>query len=139
MIAIFGVFGVGVNQMLILLESFKHFHQEKMLSVAEAFQKSIEERFVPIFLTNMTTIIGLTLLAFRDELFGSMAIAFIWWLFASIFIGLFFLPALMNLVSRKYYRKWYTRDEEIGDENFDDEVFRPVEAVEEIINNYTKP
>lgn len=106
MIAIFGVFGVGVNQMLILLEDFNYYYKEQWLSVAEAFQESIDERFVPIFLTNATTIIWLSILAMKDELFGSMAIAFIWWLFASILIGLFLLPAFMNLFTRKYYKKW---------------------------------
>jgi multidrug efflux pump subunit AcrB len=57
MIAIFGVFGVGVNQMLILLEDFNYYYKEKGFSVAEAFQESIGDRFVPIFLTNATTII----------------------------------------------------------------------------------
>jgi multidrug efflux pump subunit AcrB len=103
MIAIFGVFGVGVNQMLILLEDVRYYYKEAWLSVAEAFQEGIRERFVPIFLTNATTIIGLSILALKDELFGSMAIAFIWWLFASIIIGLFLLPAFMNLFTKEYY------------------------------------
>lgn len=105
MIAIFGVFGVGVNQMLILLEDFNYYYKKQWLSVAEAFQESIGDRFVPIFLTNTTTIIGLSILAFKDELFGSMAIAFIWWLSASILIGLFLLPAFMNIFTREYYKK----------------------------------
>ncbi len=106
MIAIFGVFGVGVNQMLIMLEDFIYFYKDQQLSVAEAFQETIEERFVPIFLTNATTIIWLITLSFKDELFGSMAIAFIWWLLASIVVGFFLLPALMNLFTRTYYKKW---------------------------------
>lgn len=105
MIAIFGVFGVGVNQMLILLEDFRFYYKEEWLSVAEAFQESIWDRFVPIFLTNTTTIIGLSILAMKDELFWSMAIAFIWWLFASVIIWLFLLPAFMNLFTREYYTK----------------------------------
>ena len=106
MIAIFWVFGVGVNQMLILLEAFNYYYKEKLLSVAESFQESIWDRFVPIFLTNTTTIIGLSILAFKDELFWSMAIAFIWWLLASVVIWLFLLPAFMNLFTREYYNKW---------------------------------
>ena len=105
MIAIFGVFGVGVNQMLILLEDFNYYYKEEGFSVAEAFQESIGDRFVPIFLTNVTTIIWLFTLALKDELFGSMAIAFIWWLLASIVIGLFLLPAFMNIFTREYYIK----------------------------------
>jgi len=105
MIAIFGVFGVGVNQMLILLEDFNFYYKKEGLSVAQSFQESIGERFVPVFLTNTTTIIGLSILSFKDELFWSMAIAFIWWLLASVFIALFLLPAYMNLFSREYCKQ----------------------------------
>jgi multidrug efflux pump subunit AcrB len=39
------------------------------MSVVDSFQKSIAERFVPIFLTKAVTIIGLIILALKDELF----------------------------------------------------------------------
>ncbi|MCX6824236.1 MAG: efflux RND transporter permease subunit [candidate division SR1 bacterium] len=105
MIGIFGVMGVGVNQALIHLEDFKYYYQEKGLSVVDSFQKSIAERFVPIFLTKATTIIGLIILAMKDELFGSMAIGFIGGLIVSFFITLLYIPSLMNLVSREYHHK----------------------------------
>ncbi|HMS91774.1 MAG TPA: efflux RND transporter permease subunit, partial [Candidatus Absconditabacterales bacterium] len=105
MIGIFGVMGVGVNQALIHLEDFKYFYQEKGMSVIDSFQQSIAERFIPIFLTKVTTIIGLLILAVKDELFGSMAIAFIGGLIVSFFITLLYIPSLMNLVSREYYVK----------------------------------
>ncbi|MFA6256367.1 MAG: efflux RND transporter permease subunit [Candidatus Absconditabacterales bacterium] len=104
MIGIFGVMGVGVNQALIHLEDFKYYYQEKGLSVVDSFQQSIAERFIPIFLTKITTIIGLLILALKDELFGSMAIAFIGGLIVSFFITLLYIPSLMNLVNREYYK-----------------------------------
>lgn len=105
MIGIFWVMGVWVNQALIHLEDFKYFYQEKWMSVVDSFQQSIAERFIPIFLTKITTIIWLLILAFKDELFWSMAIAFIGWLIVSFFITLLYIPSLMNLVSREYYHK----------------------------------
>lgn len=105
MIGIFWVMGVWVNQALIHLEDFKYFYQEKWMSVIDSFQQSIAERFIPIFLTKVTTIIWLLILAVKDELFWSMAIAFIWWLIVSFFITLLYIPSLMNLVSREYYVK----------------------------------
>ncbi len=105
MIGIFGVMGVWVNQALIHLEDFKYFYQEQWMSVVDSFQQSIAERFIPIFLTKVTTIIWLLILAIKDELFWSMAIAFIWWLIVSFFITLLYIPSLMNLVSREYYHK----------------------------------
>ncbi len=105
MIGIFWVMGVWVNQALIHIEDFKYYYQEKWLSVVDSFQQSIAERFIPIFLTKLTTIIWLLILAMKDELFWSMAIGFIWWLIVSFFITLLYIPSLMNLVSRKYYRQ----------------------------------
>ncbi len=105
MIGIFGVMWVWVNQALIHLEDFKYFYEDKWLSVVDSFQKSIAERFVPIFLTKTVTIIGLIILAMKDELFWSMAIGFIWWLIVSFFITLLYIPSLMNLVTRKYQKK----------------------------------
>lgn len=104
MIGIFWVMGVWVNQALIHLEDFKYYYQEKWLSVVDSFQQSIAERFIPIFLTKITTIIWLLILALKDELFWSMAIAFIGWLIVSFFITLLYIPSLMNLVNREYYK-----------------------------------
>ena len=103
MIGIFGVMGVGVNQALIHIEDFKYFYREKGLSVVDSFQQSIAERFIPIFLTKATTIIGLIILAVKDELFGSMAVAFIGGLIVSFFITLLYIPSLMNLVNSEYH------------------------------------
>lgn len=103
MIWIFGVLGVGVNQALIHIEDFIYYYREKKLSVIDSFQQSIAERFIPIFLTKATTIIGLIILAVKDELLGSMAVAFIWGLIMSFFITLLYIPSLMNLVNKEYY------------------------------------
>ncbi len=103
MIGIFGVMGVWVNQALIHIEDFIYFYREKKLSVVDSFQQSIAERFIPIFLTKATTIIGLIILAVKDELFGSMAVAFIGGLIMSFFITLLYIPSLMNLVNKEYY------------------------------------
>ncbi len=103
MIGIFWVMGVWVNQALIHIEDFKHYYEEQWLSVVDSFQQSIAERFIPIFLTKLTTIIWLLILAFKDELFWSMAIGFIWWLIVSFFITLLYIPSLMNLVTKEYH------------------------------------
>jgi Cu/Ag efflux pump CusA len=47
----------------------------------------------------------LLILAFKDEMFGSMAIAFIWWLLVSFFITLVYIPAFVILTSKPYYKK----------------------------------
>jgi multidrug efflux pump subunit AcrB len=104
-LGIFGVLWVGVNQALIHIEDFKDFYEKKWLSVRDAFKLSISERFVPIFLTKLVTIIGLIILAMKDEMFGWLALAFIGGLIVSFFINLLYIPSLMRLVSRDYYNK----------------------------------
>lgn len=103
MIGIFGVMGVGVNQALIHIEDFKYYYTDQWLSVVDSFQQSIAERFIPIFLTKATTIVGLIILAVKDELFGSMAVAFIGGLIVSFFITLLYIPSLMNLITKEYH------------------------------------
>lgn len=105
MIGIFWVMGVWVNQALIHIEDFKYFYKEQWLSVVDSFQQSIAERFIPIFLTKATTIIWLVILAVKDELFGSMAVAFIGGLIMSFFITLLYIPSLMCLVNKEYYEE----------------------------------
>lgn len=104
-LGIFGVLWVWVNQALIHIEDFKEFYEMRGMSVLESFRMSIAERFIPIFLTKLVTIIGLLILAFKDEMFGSMAVAFIGGLIMSFFITLIYLPSLMRLITREYYKK----------------------------------
>lgn len=101
---IFWVLWVWVNQAIIHIEDFKDFYEKDGMSALESFKKSISIRFVPIFLTKLTTILWLLILAFKDELFGSMAIAFIGWLVVSFFITLVYIPAFVSLTSKPYYK-----------------------------------
>jgi len=106
MIWLFGVLWVWVNQALIHIEDFKIFYEEQGMSVRDSFKLSIADRFVPIVLTKLTTITGLLILAFKDELFWSMAIAFIGWLIVSFFVTLMYIPSLMNLLIRHHNKKY---------------------------------
>ncbi|PJA47889.1 MAG: hypothetical protein CO170_04460 [candidate division SR1 bacterium CG_4_9_14_3_um_filter_40_9] len=134
-LGIFGVLGVGVNQALIHIEDFKEYYEKRGFSVLESFKMSIAERFIPIFLTKAVTITGLLILAFKDEMFGSMAVAFIGGLIVSFFITLLFIPSLMRLISREYFHK-EKKGEAMAVETDDeiDEVFRPIQEAPETIN-----
>lgn len=70
------------------------------MSVLDSFRKSIAIRFVPIFLTKLTTILGLIILSFKDEIYGGLAVAFIGGLLMSFFITLMYLPTLIKLTSK---------------------------------------
>lgn len=70
------------------------------MSVLDSFRKSIAIRFVPIFLTKLTTILGLIILSFKDEIYGGLAVAFIGGLLMSFFITLMYLPTLIKVTSK---------------------------------------
>lgn len=100
-LGIFGVLGVGVNQAIIHIEDFKIFYEKQGMTVLDSFRKSIAIRFVPIFLTKLTTILGLIILSFKDEIYGGLAVAFIGGLLMSFFITLMYLPSLITVLSRR--------------------------------------
>jgi multidrug efflux pump subunit AcrB len=100
-LAIFWVLWVWVNQAIIHIIDFQEFHEIDWLSVIDSFKKSIAKRFEPIFLTKITTIIWLLILAMKDEVFWWMAIAFIWWLLMSFFVTLIYIPSLVRLTSKR--------------------------------------
>lgn len=99
-LGIFWVFWVWVNQAIIHLIDFKEFHENDWMTTIDAFTKSIAKRFEPIFLTKFVTIIWLLILAFKDEVFGGMAVAFIGWLLMSFLITLLYMPSLVRLISK---------------------------------------
>lgn len=98
---LFWILWVWVNQAIIHVEDFKIFYEQQWMSVVESFRKSIALRFIPIFLTKLTTVLGLLILAFKDEIYWGMAVAFIGWLLMSFFITLLYLPTLIRVFSKE--------------------------------------
>lgn len=97
---IFWVFWVWVNQAIIHIIDFTDFHEWEWLSTIKSFKKSISKRFEPIILTKLITIVWLLILAIKDEMFSSMAIAFIWWLIMSLFVTLIYLPTMITFINK---------------------------------------
>ncbi|PID87510.1 hypothetical protein CSB07_00900 [Candidatus Gracilibacteria bacterium] len=96
-LGLFGVIGVGVNNAILFLDGF---FGVKDLALKKALLITIQNRFVPIFLTSSTTIAGLITLALKDELWGSLAIAFIGGLVLNVFMILIYLPALLFITTK---------------------------------------
>lgn len=99
---IFWVLWVWINQWIIHVDDYIEIKNNENKTSRQAFAESIPRRFVPIFLTKLTTILWLIILAIKDELFGAMAIAFIWGLLMSFFITLIYMPALVALFDEKF-------------------------------------
>lgn len=100
-LGLFWILWVWVNQAIIHVEDFKIFYEQQGMSVVDSFRKSIALRFIPIFLTKLTTILWLIILALKDEIYGGMAVSFIGWLLMSFFITLLYLPTLINVFSKE--------------------------------------
>jgi multidrug efflux pump subunit AcrB len=56
----------------------------------------IRARFKPVLLTTITTVLWLSTLAIKDDLWWSLAIAFIWWLLLWTIIILVYIPAMLK-------------------------------------------
>lgn len=98
---IFWVLWVWINQWIIHIDDYIEIRKHEVNDSRRAFMLSIPRRFVPIFLTKLTTILGLVILAMKDELFWAMAIAFIWGLLMSFFITLIYMPVLVSIFDRE--------------------------------------
>ena len=94
---IFWVIWVWVNNAILFTDLF---NTKKQKDLKKDLSDTITQRFPAIFLTTFTTIAWLVTLAIKDELWWSLAIAFMWWLAVNVFITLIYLPAFFLLVTK---------------------------------------
>lgn len=95
---LFWVIWVWVNNAILFIEWFLN---KPWIDKKEDLLNTVKSRFAPIFLTTSTTIAWLITLALKDELWWSLAIAFIWWLLLNVIMSLIYLPSLLNLIPTK--------------------------------------
>lgn len=108
-LGMFGVIWVGVNQSIVLIDYLENlFASGEVKTVQEALEKAIERRFVPIFLTTLTSVSGIIAVIFSDEVFGSLWVTFAWWLLLSVFIGLWYVPSILMLLHTKEDERLFT-------------------------------
>ncbi len=91
---LFWVIWVWVNNSILFIDSYL---SKKRKNIVKDLVQTIRDRFNAIFLTTSTTIAGLVTLAVKDELWWSLAIAFIWGLILNVFITLIYIPSLLSL------------------------------------------
>ena len=102
--------GIVVNDSLILV----HFYQEERergLSVRESLLRAGAERLRPIFLTTVTTVLGLTPLmleqSFQARFLIPMAIAIAFGLISATFLILLLLPCLILILDDLKRGCWF--------------------------------
>ena len=107
--------GVVVNNSLILVE-FSNEMREKGISLVDSLARAGRLRLVPILLTTVTTLAGLSPLmleqSFQARFLIPMAISLVFGLMSSTVLTLFALPAAMVVIDdikRAVYRLWTGR------------------------------
>ncbi len=97
-LGMFGLMWVWVNDAILLIERYNNEKREKnkYSSDNELILDVIRARFKPVLLTTLTTVLGLLTLALKDELWWSLAVAFIWGLLLWTFIILVYIPAMLK-------------------------------------------
>lgn len=95
---LFWVIWVWVNNAILFIDWYLG---KEWYSLKDSLIQTIQSRFVPIFLTSVTTIAWLITLALKDELWWGLAISFIGWLILNVFMILIYIPALLYLVDWK--------------------------------------
>ena len=99
---IFWVIWVWVNNSILFTDLF---NSKEKYNLKKDLTNTVTERFWAIFLTTFTTIAWLITLALKDELWWSLAIAFIWWLTINVLIVLVYLPCFYLLITKEKKQK----------------------------------
>ncbi len=99
LVGILALIGIVVNNSILILEAYDDF-LKKGNDVKESLILACNQRFRPILLTSLTTSLGiLTLLS--NDMWQSLAIVIATGLLASVFITIFLIPILYNLMYGK--------------------------------------
>jgi multidrug efflux pump subunit AcrB len=96
------LFGIVIKCSIILVDYSNHLVKDEGMNVHEAVVESAKTRFVPIFLTTTTTVLGLIPLALQGgTLFAPMSLVMIGGLITSSVLSLVVVPALYKIFTRE--------------------------------------
>ncbi len=96
------LFGIVIKCSIILVDYSNHLMRNEGMNVHDAVVGSAKTRFVPIFLTTATTVLGLVPLALQGgTLFAPMSLVMIGGLLTSSVLSLVVVPALYKIMTRE--------------------------------------
>ena len=87
--------GIVVNDAIVMIDLINQ-NREKM-DLDDAIVISASERFIPIILTSITTILGILPITIQDEFWRGLGTAVIFGLFTATMLTLIVIPAMFNL------------------------------------------
>jgi len=96
MIGIVALAGIIVNDAIVLIDRI-NFNLDRGFSWIEANVEAGKARLQPIFLTSITTIVGMIPLALSDEFWGGLGFAIVYGMILSTVLCLILVPAFLTL------------------------------------------
>jgi multidrug efflux pump subunit AcrB len=101
-IGLTSLMGIVINNSILLVDEGNHLRdQNPDMAIAEVAINAGANRFMPILLTSLTSIVGLIPLAMGESMFKALAIVVIGGLSTSTFLTLICLPVLYSYATRK--------------------------------------
>ena len=97
MIGLVSLAGIIVNDAIIVLDVFNRYLRQG-ISVLEACLKAGSDRLQPVFLTSITTVLGMLPLSLSDETWGGLGFAIIFGMSLSTVLTLILVPAFLVLI-----------------------------------------
>jgi len=102
MIGIVALAGIIVNDAIVLIDRINQ-NYKKMGCHIKACVRAGQERLQPIFLTSLTTVVGMLPLSLSEEVWGSLGLAIVFGMTLSTVLTLFLIPCFLNVMYGIHY------------------------------------
>jgi multidrug efflux pump len=100
MIGILALAGIIVNDAIVLIDRINHRHRKEEKDIVTGYILAGKERMQPIFLTSITTVVGLLPLALSDPFWMGLGFAIICGMAVSTILTLILTPCMMITLQR---------------------------------------
>jgi multidrug efflux pump subunit AcrB len=101
MIGIVSLAGIIVNDAIVLIDQINHRIKEGMDAIP-AYIHAGKERMQPIFLTSVTTVVGMLPLSLSDPVWGGLGFAIVYGMMLSTVLTLLLTPCFLMLIRRRW-------------------------------------
>jgi multidrug efflux pump len=100
MIGIVALAGIIVNDAIVLIDHI-NMHAKESKSWIKAYIEAGKKRLQPIFLTSITTVVGMLPLSLSDEIWGGLGFAIVYGMVLSTVLTLLLIPCFLGVVKKK--------------------------------------
>jgi multidrug efflux pump subunit AcrB len=100
MIGIVALAGIIVNDAIVLIDHI-NMHAKETKSWITAYITAGKKRLQPIFLTSITTVVGMLPLSLSDEIWGGLGFAIVYGMVLSTVLTLLLIPCFLGVVRKE--------------------------------------